>query len=144
MAGIGGIVRNSSEDMAVASYAAVEAHNALEAEIKAIIRGVWICVDLNLSNILTERDSYIIRNTLHTGGTVSWNLMNGWRSLNINLERICLWKAILCRKTANSEADQLVKLAPPQEILFYNFLSIQIWESYLQRKFAHMNFADHN
>lgn len=59
LAGIEGIVRNSSEDMAVASYAAVEAHNALEAEIKAIIRGVWICVDLNLGNILTERDSYI-------------------------------------------------------------------------------------
>lgn len=34
----------------------------------------------------------MIWNTLHIGGTVTWKLMNGWRSLNNNLKIICLWK----------------------------------------------------
>ena len=69
LAGIWGIV--------VAFFVAIEAHKALEADNKAIICGVQFFVDLNLSNVLIEGDSYIIWNTLHTGGTVSWHLIKG-------------------------------------------------------------------
>ena len=130
--GIGGIIRDHQGTSIQASATATVAASTLETELQAILRGARMCLDLNISDIIIEGDSFIIWNNINSKSGMPWKLMPLWKKLCHTLAHIPCWQVLLIRRSSNRLADALSKMGPPQEIMFTSNLPIHITDVYLQ------------
>ena len=57
-------------------------------------------------------------------GSLPWSLMSFWRRIMDDLPKMKSWKAQLCRRSANEDADRLSKIFPPFPIIVLTTLTV--------------------
>ncbi|RWR76427.1 hypothetical protein CKAN_00486800 [Cinnamomum micranthum f. kanehirae] len=86
------------------AFAAVTiGESALEAEVKAMLRGSRMCLTLGIQNVIFESDSYIVWNSIVSELGMPWTLMPLWKKLRDSLDKIPSWHVLLTRRDANRD-----------------------------------------
>ncbi|KAJ8649687.1 hypothetical protein MRB53_002710 [Persea americana] len=94
--------------------------------MKALLRGIQLCVQNDLTDVIVEGDSFLIRNSLTSTIGISWSLIHLWCRILNTLWEIPRWRAEVVRRSANKMADILSELGPPVEMLFTSSLAVHI------------------
>lgn len=124
-AGISGIIRDNQGELIQTFACATAAKSPLEAEMQAFLRGIQLCIGLGLTDIIIEGDLFIIWFSLQSNHGFPWNLIHLWRRIISALGKIPRWRAELIRRSTNKMADNLAKLGPLVEILYFLLLPYQ-------------------
>ncbi|KAJ8619346.1 hypothetical protein MRB53_027875 [Persea americana] len=110
---IGGIVRDHNGVLIKAFVVATAADFALEAEIKAMLRGSNLCIQLEAQEVIFEGDSFLVWNNLTTDSGMPWKVIHLWKKLQESFLLIPCWHVTLIRHETNRITDALAKLKPP-------------------------------
>lgn len=129
-----GIVKDHRGEMMIAYSFSVGITCLLEAELKALHQGVFLCIKNGYIRVIIEGSCLILVESLKKAKNLSWEFMQLWSALIEGLKAMEGWEISLCMKSQNKIADQLAKMDCPRFTTFDSILPPSTNHLYLQEK----------
>ncbi|XXG79775.1 hypothetical protein AAC387_Pa09g0774 [Persea americana] len=109
--GIGGIVRDSKGEVKIAYSCLMGISHPLEAELKALHQGVFLCIRNGFKKVIIEGSCLILVESLGNAKKLSGEFMQLWSALMDGLKNMERWGISFCRQSQNKIANQLAKIS---------------------------------
>lgn len=106
----------------------------LEAELKALHQGVFLCIKNGYRRVIIEGSCLILVESLKKAKNLSWEFMQLWSALTEGLKAMEGWEISLCMKSQNKIADHLAKMNCPRFTTFDSILPPFTDHLYLHEK----------